>query len=469
MRFFIALVLVALLGGMGAALAEKRVALVIGNSNYLRAAKLPNPANDAADMAALLSKLGFKVIHQDNLGYFAFRRALQEFGREAEGTDLALVFFAGHGVEVENKNFLIPTDVSLSADSDVEFEAIPLDLVMNALSRVSGVRVVLLDACRDNPFISTMKRANATRSIGRGLAAIEPAAGTLVGYAAKEGTTAFDGGGRNSPYTAGLLAHLGEPGSDIQFVFRKVRDTVVAITEGKQEPYTYGSLPGRQIFIAPPQEEQSQVLPPNRSKSDANAIELEFWRSVQGSKSRGALEKYMEAYPNGVFAALAKLQIEQFKEADDRSRDGERPSSAPDDLTRKIQVELSRVGCDPGNADGMWGQRSREALRRFIRHSGSDLDISRPTSNILEELEQRTARVCPVVAARPKPTVPPVMKKPNFKPRETAVENRVEPRSVSKPARLCRVETRDECRVRARAAGASRGSGFCRNRLTICQ
>ncbi|TIL45366.1 MAG: hypothetical protein E5Y86_11725 [Mesorhizobium sp.] len=132
-------------------------------------------------MAALLSKVGFKVSRKIDLDHTAFRKALQEFGREAEGADFAIIFFAGHGVEVENRNFLVPTDVSLSADSDVEFEAIPLDLVMNALSRVSGVRVVLLDACRDNPFITAMRRSNATRSIGRGLAAIEPAAGPWSG------------------------------------------------------------------------------------------------------------------------------------------------------------------------------------------------------------------------------------------------------------------------------------------------
>ncbi|TJV37008.1 MAG: caspase family protein, partial [Mesorhizobium sp.] len=147
MRLFnIALAVIALIGGLEVAWAEKRVALVIGNSSYQRVARLPNPNNDAADMAALLSKVGFKVSRKMDLDHTAFRKALQEFGREAEGADFAIIFFAGHGVEVENRNFLVPTDVSLSADSDVEFEAIPLDLVMNALSRVSGVRVVLLDA-----------------------------------------------------------------------------------------------------------------------------------------------------------------------------------------------------------------------------------------------------------------------------------------------------------------------------------
>jgi hypothetical protein len=469
MRLFnIVFVIIALIEGWSeVAWAEKRVALVIGNSNYERVAKLPNPNNDAADIAALLSKAGFKVSLKIDLDHTAFRKALQEFGREAEGADFAIIFFAGHGVEVENRNFLLPTDVSLSADSDVEFEAIPLDLVMNALSRVSGVRVVLLDACRDNPFIASMRRSNATRSIGRGLAAIEPAAGTLVGYAAKEGTTAFDGAGRNSPYTAGLLAHLGEPGVDIQFVFRKVRDTVLAATSGKQEPFTYGSLPGREIFIAPPHG-GTEVSPPNNSSRDANAREIEFWTSVRGSRSSGALERYIQQYPDGLFVPLARLQIQQLESADHESDASQ--EDIQKELARRIQRELGRVGCSPGKPDGVWGGRTQEALRRFAGYSGAEVDVSRPTTTALKELEGRAARVCPVVA-RPNSTEEPRgADNPNSRLRQTTEQKRaaVTP-SASRPARVCRAETRDECRVRARAAGARRGSGFCRNPIVICE
>ncbi|RWO89709.1 caspase family protein [Mesorhizobium sp.] len=301
MRLFnIAVAVIALIGGVEVAWAEKRVALVIGNSSYQRVARLPNPNNDAADMAALLSKVGFKVSRKMDLDHTAFRKALQEFGREAEGADFAIIFFAGHGVEVENRNFLVPTDVSLSADSDVEFEAIPLDLVMNALSRVSGVRVVLLDACRDNPFIAAMRRSNATRSIGRGLAAIEPAARTLVGYAAKEGTTAFDGAGRNSPYTAGLLAHLGEPGVDHPIRVsqgsrhcsgrdRRQAGTIhvwIAAWQGNfhcPSSWRNGSL-------------ASQQQQPRCEPDGNRVVDL-----IRGSKSSGALKDYLQLYPDGLF------------------------------------------------------------------------------------------------------------------------------------------------------------------------
>ncbi|RWN64102.1 caspase family protein [Mesorhizobium sp.] len=468
MRLFnIALAVIALIGGLEVAWAEKRVALVIGNSSYQRVARLPNPNNDAADMAALLSKVGFKVSRKMDLDHTAFRKALQEFGREAEGADFAIIFFAGHGVEVENRNFLVPTDVSLSADSDVEFEAIPLDLVMNALSRVSGVRVVLLDACRDNPFIAAMRRSNATRSIGRGLAAIEPAAGTLVGYAAKEGTTAFDGAGRNSPYTAGLLAHLGEPRVDIQFVFRKVRDTVLAATGGKQEPFTYGSLPGREIFIAPPRG-PTAVSPANNSSRDASLTEIELWTSIRGSKSSGALKDYLQLYPEGLFVPLARLQIQQLENADHQSDASQ--EDAPNELAKRIQHELGRVGCNPGNPDGIWGGRTREALRRFARHSGAEIDMAKPTTIALKILEGSTARVYPVVARPNSIQEPGHANGPNTRPRPTTEQKRAAAApSASRPARVCRAETHDECRVRARAAGARRGSGFCRDRITICE
>lgn len=468
MRLFnIALAVIALIGGLEVASAEKRVALVIGNSNYQRVARLPNPNNDAVDMATLLSKVGFKVSRKIDLDHTAFRKALQEFGRAAEGADFAIIYFAGHGVEVENRNFLVPTDGRLSADSDVEFEAIPLDLVMNALSGVSGVRVVLLDACRDNPFIAAMRRSNATRSIGRGLAAIEPAAGTLVGYAAKEGTTAFDGGGRNSPYTAGLLAHLGESGVDIQFVFRKVRDTVLAATGGKQEPFTYGSLPGREIFIAPPRG-ATAVSPANNSSRDASLTEIELWTSIRDSKSSGALRKYLQLYPDGLFVPLARLQIQQLENADHQSDASQ--EDAPNELTRRIQRELGRVGCNPGDPDGIWGERTREALRRFARYSSAEIDMAKPTEIALKKLEGSTARVCPVVARPNSIEEPRHADNPDTRPRPTMEQKRAAAApSASRPARVCRAETHDECRVRARAAGARRGSGFCRDRITICE
>ena len=164
-----------------------------------------------------------------------------------------MVYYAGHGIEVDQRNYLVPVDAELGSDHDVEYETVPLDLVVRAAERASGLRLVILDACRDNPFAASMRRAGTTRSIGRGLARVEPAGSTLVAYAAKGGTVAADGDGRNSPYTEALLAHLEEPGLEVGMMFRRVRDAVLASTRRRQEPFVYGSLSSEMVYLkAPP-------------------------------------------------------------------------------------------------------------------------------------------------------------------------------------------------------------------------
>lgn len=249
--------------------AAKRVALVIGNSDYQHASKLPNPRNDARDMAAAFDRLGFEVTRLDNLGFGEMRRTLGEFSDNAFGADMAVVFYAGHGMEVNKQNYLIPTDARLATDRAISYEAVPLELVTEAVSGAKGLKLVMLDACRNNPFAASMELTNPNRSIGRGLARVEPVAGTLVSFAAKEGTVASDGDGDNSPYTEALLEHLEEPGLEINFLFRKVRDKVMEQTSNQQQPFTYGSLPAEEIFlvgtprkpaIAPSFEEQTAAL-----------------------------------------------------------------------------------------------------------------------------------------------------------------------------------------------------------------
>ena len=198
--------------GVRPACAAQRAALVIGNGAYAHAPALANPLNDAADVGAALGRLGFSVTRLENTGYAALRRGLLEFQRAASASEVAVVFYAGHGIEVDRHNFLVPVDARLASDQDVEFEAVPLELVSRAVERASGLRLVILDACRENPFAVNMQRAGATRSIGRGLARVEPSGETLIAYAAKEGTVAADGAGKNSPYTGALLSHLEEPG-----------------------------------------------------------------------------------------------------------------------------------------------------------------------------------------------------------------------------------------------------------------
>lgn len=285
-----------------AALADARVALVIGNSNYQKVAALPNPKNDAADMTAVLKRLDFKVFQSLDQTYGGMRRALRDFGNEAVGAEIALVYYAGHGIEVNRQNYLIPIDAALKTDLDVEFEAITLDLVMSAVQQAKGLRIVLLDACRNNPFAQSIRSVSGTRSIGRGLARVEPTVGTLVSYAAKEGTTADDGDGRNSPYTKALLSHLEEPGIDVQFLFRKVRDKVLEQTNGRQEPFTYGSLPGRRIFLKAPEPEA-----PKLTELEQDRL---VWSKVKDSSDAGALENFLKQNPNNAFADFARQRIE---------------------------------------------------------------------------------------------------------------------------------------------------------------
>ena len=251
-RFFVltSAVWLTLLGTTISATAEKRVALVIGNSAYENVSRLPNPGNDAEAIAKALKRLGFEVTLKRDLTYGKLRRALGAFSSRAAGADLTLLYYAGHGIEVGGSNYLIPTDARLRHADDVDYEAMPLAVAMNALSRANRLKLVILDACRDNPFAANMSRTGATRSIGRGLARVEPrGSDTLVAYAAKGGTTANDGDGKHSPYTSALLQHLETPNLDIRLLFGRVRDTVLSETGRKQEPFTYGSLGGTALYL----------------------------------------------------------------------------------------------------------------------------------------------------------------------------------------------------------------------------
>jgi tetratricopeptide (TPR) repeat protein len=227
----------------------RRVALVIGNSDYTHAAKLTNPARDAQAVAASLRAVGFETVMVGNdLSREKLIGRLREFAREAEKADWAMVYYAGHGIEVGGVNYLIPVDARLEADRDTTFEAVSLEQVLTAVESARKIKLVVLDACRDNPFAAQMRRTNATRSMSRGLSRVEPEGATLVVYAAKHGQTALDGDGANSPFAAAFVKRMATPGIEINKIFRLVRDDVMDTTAGRQEPFTYGSLPGREDF-----------------------------------------------------------------------------------------------------------------------------------------------------------------------------------------------------------------------------
>src|SRR5882757_2366253 len=231
------------------ALTGNRIALVIGNSTYKNVPALANPTRDADTMASSFRSAGFKTVQlRNDLTREKLTDALQDFAAEADKADWAVVYFAGHGLEVNGTNYLIPVDARLVADRDVEFEAVPLDRVMNAVSGAKRLRLVLLDACRDNPFANQMRRSVATRSIGRGLTNVEPEAGTLVVYAAKHGQVALDGDGGNSPFVTALTKRMNTPGLEVRRLFDHVRDDVLEMTNRAQQPFSYGSLPGSEDY-----------------------------------------------------------------------------------------------------------------------------------------------------------------------------------------------------------------------------
>jgi hypothetical protein len=390
--------------GAPPAIADGRAALVIGNSDYESAPALANPANDAADLGAALERLGFSVQRADNAGFDAMRRALRDFAGRAAGAEVALVYFAGHGIEIDGRNYLVPVDARLASDRDASFEAVPLDLVIDAVAGARGLRLVVLDACRDNPFAPRMERTGASRSIGRGLGRIEPETGTLVSYAAKEGTTAADGEGRNSPFAAALLTHLFEPGLEVSFLFRKVRDSVLAATGNAQEPFTYGSLPGRAFYLngAAPAAAPPPAAAAGSTQGDG-ALDLAYWEEVRDSGDAGLLRSYLDRFPEGVFGQLAKARLAAIEAAAAAPRPpADTGGDSPEQdaaIALGVQRELARLGCDPGRPDGIWGARSGAALARYGAAAGGGPVAAGPDQRLLGRLLAETGRVCPQVAA----------------------------------------------------------------------
>jgi len=293
--------------------AQRRVALVIGNSTYRHVPTLVNPANDAADVTAALERLEFSVTRVTDGSFDGTRRSLIEFGSKARQAEVAVVFYAGHGIEVAGENWLIPIDAELKTDIDVEHEAITLKSIMTLVSSASKLGLVVLDACRNNPFAPAMQRTLRTRAVSRGLSRVEPNGSVLVAYSAKEGTTAADGAGRNSPYTAALLRHLETPGMEINFLFRNVRDDVLATTGGEQEPFTYGSLSKESIFMKgqpwPGETTSAPVPPPVTSLGPVATPDKVSWNILKDSNDIGSLRRFIEQFPKSQHAAEAQARI----------------------------------------------------------------------------------------------------------------------------------------------------------------
>jgi hypothetical protein len=291
------------------ALAEKRVALVIGNSAYKYAAPLANTLNDAKAISDLLTKAGFDVVEsRADLGVVDFKRALRDFVHTAQDADIAVVYYAGHGIEIRGTNYLIPVDAKLASDYDAEDEAVTLDRIMLAVEPVKQLRLIILDACRDNPFMRKMQRTIALRGVGGGLAPVEPTTGnTLIAYAAKAGSTSYDGVGPNSPFTTALIKHIAEPGLDIRIALGRVRDDVIKSTGNRQEPFIYGSLGGSTIALVPAPKVADQ-------KTNASQIQVDY-EFAERVGNRSAWEAFLGTYQSGYYAELARAQLAKLGQA----------------------------------------------------------------------------------------------------------------------------------------------------------
>ena len=325
-RVFVSLIaaVVLLLAAVpGPARSGERVALVIGNSAYAHAPALAGPLNDATDIGAALGRLGFAVTGVENADQGSLRRSLRDFASRASSSEMAIVFYAGHAVSVDKRNFLVPVDARLSSVGDVEFESVPLELVERTVARASSLRLIVLDACRENPLAVSMRRTGAARSIGGSLSRAEPSAGTLIAYASKEETACSKSPGRNSAFSTALLRHLEEPGVEVGAMFHKVREAVQLATGGRQEPVLYGSVEGRSVYLgAAPQASSGSVAAspstesgPDMLAAEKLAAERLYWQSVKDSGDTAEIQTYLDQYPSGTYAALARARVKRLNRA----------------------------------------------------------------------------------------------------------------------------------------------------------
>jgi Caspase domain len=331
MRFVRAILTICLSGLFSqSALAEKRVALVIGNSDYRNVGHLANPANDAQLVADTLKTGGFDtVVFLRDINTSEMRRRLRAFGDQVRHADVAVVFYAGHGIEVDGINYLIPIDAALERDIDVYDEAFSLDRVLVTIEPAKRLRLVILDACRDNPFTKTMKRTVATRAAGRGLTRVEPMGpNTLIAFAAKAGSTASDGDDTGSPFTAALVKHIATPGLDLRKAFGYVRDDVLKATSNRQEPYVYGSLGGDDVPLV-----AASQAPPGPQPSPQSEIRRDFELALQ-TGGREAFEAFLRAYPAGFYADLATVQLRKIAAEEARAAAEEKARLAAQESER---------------------------------------------------------------------------------------------------------------------------------------
>ena len=289
------------------------------------------------------ARLGFAVQRVQDGGFDAMRRALLEFSRKARDAEMAVVFFAGHGMEVGGENWLIPIDAELKTDLDAEQEAISLKAVMLTVSAASRLGLVVLDSCRNNPFAARMQRTLRTRAVDRGFARVEPTGSVLVAFAARDGTTAADGTGSNSPFTAALLRHLETPGLEINFLFRNVRDDVITATRRQQEPFVYGSLSKEAIYLKSP----PAVAVPTPPVPTPSADEI-TWTFLKDTNDAAAIGRFIEQFPDSPLRAQAEARLATLSAPPPAEKPAPKRIVCPSGQVLKDGACTARPGPEPG-------------------------------------------------------------------------------------------------------------------------
>jgi hypothetical protein len=303
--------LISLIMSAQPATAAKRVALVIGNGAYQNAEPLPNPINDGRAVADALRRLNFVVIDAMDQDKAGMQKLLRQFSVELQDADASLFFYAGHGLQVQGRNHLVPVDAALESEIDLPFEAVAVDVVLDLMEQTTPLRLVFLDACRDNPLARRLSRAignSRSLGVGRGLARMNNRVGTLIAFATEPDKVALDGEGEHSPFTQALLEHIETPGIEVRQMLSRVRATVIDNTDGEQLPLDTSALVEDFYFTSPtppePVPTESAALAPGGAST-----EHLFWQSIQTSTDPNDFRSYLESYPDGSFAPLARNRL----------------------------------------------------------------------------------------------------------------------------------------------------------------
>jgi hypothetical protein len=359
MRYLIiALSVLGILVSADSAKADRRVAFVVGNGAYKNVAQLPNPPVDAKAMAAVLRNVGFEVVEGTNLTRDKMTERLLEFGKKAQGADVAVFFYAGHGIAIGGTNYLLPIDADIKSEMDVKLgAAINIDLTLDQTMSDAKVKLVFLDACRDNPFAAKIKSNASTRSVSvqTGLAEMKSGEGTLIAFATGPGQTALDGQeGTNSPFTRALIAHITTPGVEIQQAMTEVRAQVNEETNKGQLPWGHTNLIGS-VYLNPaaapaPGAAASSSAPAAVASTAAGSeVEVEFWRSVRESNKPEELNAYLTNYPNGQFKSLALARIASLENGPSTTTRNLTPGIDPATFTEEAsQTTEDQIGLDKG-------------------------------------------------------------------------------------------------------------------------